>query len=209
MSGRNSGAGTPESRSSERTCFAGQCSHCSTAWRVMPNSRATARDPPARSTAIRVTVFMRAMIGTTCQDRQVFLSSFRKKGLRSAAPKIALPGMFRSYGVGEVVSIKPHEFIKKRRTELGLSQQALADLVGVSRAAVGLWEKSPENGGSFPTQKYIPALVTALRTTADKVDIRKSFRIKWDKDSGPFASNHNGIQHGPTCCEGECIFGFQ
>lgn len=73
--------------------------------------------------------------------------------------------------------IKPHEFIKKRRTELGLSQEALAELVGVSRAAVGLWEKSPENGGSFPTQKHILALAAALRTTAGKVDIRRSFGV--------------------------------
>lgn len=117
------------------------------------------------------------MIGTACLDRQVFLSPLGKKGLRSAAPKIALPGMFRSYGVGEVVSIKPHEFIKKRRLELKMSQAKLADLIGVTRAAVGLWEKSPEDGGTAPTRKHIPALAIALRVREGHVDIRKSIGV--------------------------------
>jgi SOS-response transcriptional repressor LexA len=94
-------------------------------------------------------------------------------------PKIA------SFVDGEAVSIKPYEFIKKRRIELGLSQQALADLVGVSRAAVALWEKSPEDGGTFPTQKHVPALGAALQVARGKIDIRRSIGV-----AGPESLDH-------------------
>lgn len=58
-----------------------------------------------------------------------------------------------------------------------MSQEDLASLVGVSRAAVGLWEKAPEDGGTSPTRKHVPALAVALQVPGAKVDIRKSIGV--------------------------------
>ena len=49
--------------------------------------------------------------------------------------------------------------IRRRRKELGLSQAKLAELCGVSRAAVGLWETNETS----PTRTHAPAVARALQ----------------------------------------------
>jgi transcriptional regulator with XRE-family HTH domain len=51
------------------------------------------------------------------------------------------------------------ELIRRRRKELHMSQQQLADEVGVSRAAIGQWE----SGITGPTRKNAPKLAKALQ----------------------------------------------
>lgn len=73
--------------------------------------------------------------------------------------------------------MRSHEFIKFRRLELGMSQEDLAREVGVTRAAVGLWEKPPEDGGTSPTRKHIPKLASALKVSTRRVDFRQSLGV--------------------------------
>lgn len=48
--------------------------------------------------------------------------------------------------------------MRKRRKELALTQKALADIVGVSMAAVSLWEKE----GAEPSARNLDAIANAL-----------------------------------------------
>lgn len=72
--------------------------------------------------------------------------------------------------------------LKKLRTEKGLSQQALADAIFVSRSAVAKWE----NGLGFPSEASLTALQEFFSVTADhfatqepeKVIVQKNKRIK-------------------------------
>lgn len=73
--------------------------------------------------------------------------------------------------------MRSHEFIKLRRLELGMSQEGLAREVGVTRAAVGLWEKAPEDGGTSPTRKHIPRLARALRVKERRIDFRQAIGV--------------------------------
>lgn len=58
-----------------------------------------------------------------------------------------------------------HQRIKQRREELGLSMQALADLVGVSAwQTIQQWEK--ENG-TAPKRERLAAVAQALQTTPE------------------------------------------
>jgi SOS-response transcriptional repressor LexA len=50
------------------------------------------------------------------------------------------------------------ELIKKRRRELRMSQATLADLAGVTRAAIGQWEA----GITAPSRRHMPAVIDAL-----------------------------------------------
>jgi len=72
--------------------------------------------------------------------------------------------------------------IKKLRTDRGLSQQALADAIYVSRSAVAKWE----NGLGYPSQESLDALTayfgveeSHFRTEQpEKVIVRKNYRIQ-------------------------------
>jgi len=58
------------------------------------------------------------------------------------------------------------ERLAQRRRELGLTQEALADLLGVERSTVVRWER----GETEPLAWIRPKLATALRVTADSID---------------------------------------
>lgn len=60
--------------------------------------------------------------------------------------------------MGEKLSPSMGRRMRKRRRELGLTQKALADIVGVSMAAVSLWEKE----GAEPSARNPDAIANAL-----------------------------------------------
>lgn len=60
--------------------------------------------------------------------------------------------------MGEKLSPSMGRRMRKRRRELGLTQKALADIVGVSMAAVSLWEKE----GAEPSARNLDAIANAL-----------------------------------------------
>lgn len=53
--------------------------------------------------------------------------------------------------------------IKCKRVEAGLSQKQLADIMGVTQAAIANWE----TGGVYPRASQLPALAEALNCTID------------------------------------------
>lgn len=55
--------------------------------------------------------------------------------------------------------------IKVLRTAKGLTQQQLADEIGVTRSAVAMWESVGRN----PPSKILPALATALGCSIDQL----------------------------------------
>ena len=55
------------------------------------------------------------------------------------------------------------ETIKALRLEKGLTQPQLADLVGVSKGMISIWE----NNINEPKASYLKALAVALDTTVD------------------------------------------
>jgi len=55
--------------------------------------------------------------------------------------------------------------IKKRRLQLGISQQQLANAVGVDRSAVSQWE----NGKTLPRSNRLKLLAKTLKTTIGKL----------------------------------------
>ena len=63
------------------------------------------------------------------------------------------------------------EQIRKRRRALGLSQSAVADLAGVTRQAVSLWESGGEKAQSIETLKAsnLVALEKALQFKAGEL----------------------------------------
>ena len=62
------------------------------------------------------------------------------------------------------------ERIAQLRREAGLSQEALAERMGVSRQAVSKWEKSQ----SFPDTENLLALAALFGVSADELADRKS-----------------------------------
>lgn len=56
--------------------------------------------------------------------------------------------------------------IKKRRIELGLTQPDLARAVGVTKSAVGQWERE---GGTVPTGPNLVKVAEALGTTPESL----------------------------------------
>ncbi|MGI5965667.1 MAG: helix-turn-helix domain-containing protein [Anaerotruncus rubiinfantis] len=55
--------------------------------------------------------------------------------------------------------------IAKRRIEMKISQQELADKIGVSRSTVAMWE----SGASAPRAGMLLSLAEALRCSADEL----------------------------------------
>ncbi len=53
--------------------------------------------------------------------------------------------------------------IKSKRVEAGLSQKQLAEIMGVTQAAIANWE----TGGVYPRASQLPALAEALNCTID------------------------------------------
>lgn len=62
-----------------------------------------------------------------------------------------------------MAELKTGEVISKRRREAGLTQNQLAQLLGVSFQAVSKWE----NGTTYPDIEMLPRLAAVLNTTAD------------------------------------------
>jgi transcriptional regulator with XRE-family HTH domain len=56
-----------------------------------------------------------------------------------------------------------HNRIEELRKKLGLSQEALADVVGVDKTAVSHWE----NGIARPDMSRLPAVAAALGVSVD------------------------------------------
>ena len=56
--------------------------------------------------------------------------------------------------------MKMNEVIRRRRKELGLTQDRVAELLGVSAPAVNKWE----NGNSYPDITLLPPLARLLKT---------------------------------------------
>ena len=56
--------------------------------------------------------------------------------------------------------MKMNEVIRQRRKELGLTQDRVAELLGVSAPAVNKWE----NGNSYPDITLLPPLARLLKT---------------------------------------------
>lgn len=78
--------------------------------------------------------------------------------------------------------MKINEIIKERRTEQGLTQEQVADYLGVSTPAVNKWEK----GISYPDITILPALARLLR-----VDLNTLLSFKEDlsdKEIGNFTN---------------------
>lgn len=69
---------------------------------------------------------------------------------------------------------KLHLFLKNRRLEMKLSQERLAELVGVTRTSIQNWEKDPALGGYPPHRKYRAALAKALLIEPLKVDLSQN-----------------------------------
>lgn len=69
-----------------------------------------------------------------------------------------------------------NEKLKKIRTEKGLSQKKLADMIGVSQTAVYSWEK----GNMLPKFEQMQRIAAALDVTLDELDSESSKRILKD-----------------------------
>ena len=65
--------------------------------------------------------------------------------------------------------MKMHEIIRQRRQTLGLTQEQLGELLGVSRQAVSRWE----SGQTSPDVSTLAALCEKLRVSADYVLLGK------------------------------------
>lgn len=55
--------------------------------------------------------------------------------------------------------------LKPRRQTLGLTQQAVADRIGVARSAIANWE----TGQGLPMAALLPALAVALECSIDEL----------------------------------------
>jgi len=60
---------------------------------------------------------------------------------------------------------KKLEGLAPRRRAVGLSQQAVANALGVERATVGMWE----TGASWPSARVLPALADLLCCSIDEL----------------------------------------
>ena len=65
----------------------------------------------------------------------------------------------------EVMEMKFNEKLQKLRKEKGMSQEALADELGVSRQAVSKWE----SGASDPSTANLIALAKLFGTTPEEL----------------------------------------
>ncbi len=92
-------------------------------------------------------------------------------------------------------------FIASRRKERGLTQEELADYLGVSKPAVSKWE----SGQSYPDIMLLPVLASYFNTSVDeligyeaqmtKADIRKLYdRLSAAFAAEPFEGVHEEIQ---------------
>ena len=78
--------------------------------------------------------------------------------------------------------MKINEVIRQRRKELGLTQERVAELLGVSAPAVNKWE----NGNSYPDITLLPPLARLLKTDLNTLlsvsythlDVYKRQRLK-------------------------------
>ena len=68
------------------------------------------------------------------------------------------------------------EKLKMYRTNNGLSQEKVAELVGVSRQAVTKWEV----GQSMPSSEKLIALASIYGTSVDELTEVKNIKIKKD-----------------------------
>ena len=62
-----------------------------------------------------------------------------------------------------MTTTKRLEGLAPRRRAVGLSQQAVANALGVERATVGMWE----TGANWPSARVLPALADLLCCTID------------------------------------------
>ena len=62
-------------------------------------------------------------------------------------------------------SVKIGGFISRKRRELGMTQQHLADRLNISFQAVSKWE----NGSTFPNVELLPELSKAMEVTVDEL----------------------------------------
>ena len=85
-----------------------------------------------------------------------------------------------------------HSRIKSRRTRLGLTEQQLADRVGVTRAAVQQWERE---GGTAPRRSLQDRVAKALEITVAELlgvyEPPQSAKISTrEQDSPTYQINH-------------------
>ncbi len=64
-----------------------------------------------------------------------------------------------------MTTTKKLEGLAPRRRAVGLSQQAVANALGVQRATVGMWE----TGSIWPSARVLPALADLLCCTIDEL----------------------------------------
>lgn len=77
-----------------------------------------------------------------------------------------------------------HQRIRDRRIELGLTQQELAELVGVTQSAVQLWEKEDRDGGTAPQRKRLDLLAAQLKVSPDYLATGNSATVIDQKQEG-------------------------
>ena len=64
-----------------------------------------------------------------------------------------------------MTTTKRLEGLAPRRRAVGLSQQAVANALGVERATVGMWE----TGANWPSARVLPALADLLCCSIDEL----------------------------------------
>ena len=80
--------------------------------------------------------------------------------------------------------MKINEIIKKKRITLGMTQEQVADYLGVSTPAVNKWEK----GGCYPDITLLPALARLLKVDLNRLQGRLYIRKgEFDKASELFS----------------------
>ncbi len=85
------------------------------------------------------------------------------------------------------------ERIKQKRKELNLTQEELAEKIGVSYQAVSKWE----NDASMPDTSLFPKLASVLNTNLDylfmgKEEETKEKRVKWGNITGTVTKDIHG-----------------
>lgn len=71
--------------------------------------------------------------------------------------------MILTRGACIMVAMKIGDRVKLRRLELGLSQEDLAEEIGISYQSIGQWE----SGKTAPRQNKLPVLALTLKTTQE------------------------------------------
>lgn len=74
-------------------------------------------------------------------------------------------------------NLKTGEVISKKRKELGLTQNQLAQMLNISFQAVPKWE----NGTAYPDIAMLPKLASALNTTVDALVSYSGVTADYDK----------------------------